>query len=183
MTKERKYILIGGMILLMAGAIYRFFPEVSVFDFNNAIKLKERRIIKYRKALEQKDKLEAKIKALTRAVAKAESGLLTGRTQAIAAVEIQNILNEIASVTGVEVKSMRVLRPPKPKPGDFLISVPIWVRTVGGINQIKKMLYKIENNRKILKITKFRIRVNNRKNHDEFQTEFTVTGFMKRKTG
>ncbi len=183
MTKERKYILIGGLILLLAGAIYRFFPEVPGFGFNDAIKLKERKIIKYQRALEQKNKLDAKIKALTKAVAKAESGLLTGGTQAISAVEIQNILNEIAGVTGVEIKSMRVLRSKKPKPEDFIVAIPIWVRAVASIGQIKSMLYKIENNRKILKITKFRIRVNNPKNHDEFQTEFTVTGFMKGKTG
>ncbi len=115
MNKERKYILIGGAILLLIGAIYRFFPEIEAFQpSGEEIVLKQKKLIKYRQTVEERSQTDAKLIALNRSLERSEAGLLNGETPALAAVDIQNILNQIASKSKVEVKAMRVLEPAEP---------------------------------------------------------------------
>jgi len=179
LTKERKYILIGGILLLLAGAAYRFFPAIeSVFAKSDEMVFKEMELEKYRAALRKKTVLQSERVAAERELARVEAGLLTPSTPALAAVDIQNMLNDIAEQKKIVIRSMRVLEP-KPVEAEQYLTIPLEVTATGSIRQLKEMLFRIENAPKLLKISTLRIRLPNYRRPEEIHTSFTVEGFMK----
>ncbi|MCP4351779.1 MAG: hypothetical protein GY795_40470 [Desulfobacterales bacterium] len=189
MTKERKYILIGGAILLFFAAIYRFGSDFEGFDsLEDDIALKEKKLAKYYQIVQEKSDLEAKHMRFNRALDRAEAGLLSGRTHALAAVDIQNILNDIAGRTGVEINSMRVLKKQKNKPEEeedsvenLYTSVHVQITVSSTIRQLKEVIYKIESSLKLLRVTGMRIRLTSVRQVEKIYSTLTVEGFMKRK--
>ncbi|MDM8522736.1 type II secretion system protein GspM [Desulfococcaceae bacterium HSG8] len=192
MTKERKYILIGGAILLLIGAIYRFGP--ADFDgfhpLGEEISLKERKLVKYRQMVQERNELDGKLIALNRSLERAETGLLTGETPSLAAVDIQNILNEIGSRSEVEITSMRVLAPKnhlardkgvtEESPAGQYTGIPVQISIVSTIRQLKELLYGIETSSKFLRVTEMKVRARDRQVKKIYST-FTVEGFMKKR--
>ena len=186
MTQERKYIIIGGLILLLIGAVYRFAPEqsFSVFQsFKDEISIQEKRLEKYRQILQDRNQIEARLLSLTRSLDHAESGLLTGETPPLAAVDIQNILNEIAGKSNIEVKTMRVLNPEEPvkeSPVKNYLGIPVEITLSANIRQLKEVLYKIETSPKILKISDMKIRLISNSDIKEVYATLIISGFMKK---
>ncbi len=186
MTQERKYIIICGLILLLIGAAYRFAPEqsFSVFQsFNDEIAIQEKRLEKYRQILQERNQIESRLLSLTRDLERAESGLLTGETPPLAAVDIQNILNEIAGKSNVEVKTMRVLNPEEPdkeSPVKNYLGIPVEITMSANVRQLKEVLYKIETSPKILKINDMKIRLMSSKEIKEVYATLIISGFMRK---
>ena len=179
-SKERKILLIAGAVLLLLGLVYRYFPAIdSMASLDDEILLKEQKLIKYRKMVRERNELEQKLINLNRTLERAEAGLLSGETSALAAVDIQNTLNAIAENIDVEVLTMRVLKPDE-KEENLYIAVPVQVTLRGKVRQLKEMLYQVEDNAKLLKISDLRIRVIRSKEEGEVQATLTVEGFMKR---
>jgi len=180
MNRERKYILIIGVIVLLAGAVYRFLPDNpgALFSGSREISLKEKKLARYRETVQEKEHLEAELRRLQTELNLFESKLLSGGTPALAAVEIQNIVNEIAARGETEIQSMQIL-PSRILKDSPYVPVPVQVTMSGSVRQLKDILYQIENSQKILKISSIRIRPQHRRQSDGVQSEFTVEGFMK----
>ncbi|HHC24597.1 MAG TPA: hypothetical protein ENK58_04170 [Desulfobacterales bacterium] len=186
MTKERKYILIIGAILLLLGAIYRFFPELQEFQpLGEEIALKQRKLVKYQQMVQEKSRLNARLLLLNRNLDRAESSLLNGETQALAAVDIQNILNDIAGRSEVEVTAMRVLKSRElgeDSPArDRYISIPVRITISATIRQLKEVLYRIENSLKFLRVSDMRIKTDRVREAKKVRSTLTVEGLMKKK--
>lgn len=180
MSKERRYIIIAGAILLLIGAVYRFYPDVrQFFSFQNEFALKRKNLIKYQQMVKEKNALEAALSAMEGQLQTAEAGLLSGETAAIAAVEIQNTLNEIAEENNVEIRSMQVMKPEGQKDEPY-VSVPVQISIQTNTRGLKNVLYGIEASPKTFHITNLRVRTSGRTESDRIEAAFTVTGYMKR---
>jgi len=180
--KQKKYLLIFVAVLLLFGVIYRFFPFFQgIKEAGAAIVLKERQLAKYRQMIQEGDNLQARINSLNRTLKQVESGLLTGDTPALAAVNVQNTLDEVASRSKVEIKSVRVLKPEKMDEEKYL-AVPVQFTISSTIRQLKEILYRIESSPKYLTVKKIRITVRqrrHRKSLGQIQSDLTVAGVMK----
>ena len=137
-----------------------------------------RQVAKYREAVLEKDLLQSTLMQMDKALNRAESGLLTGNTAAIAAVDIQNILNALAEQSGVRLKTIRVLTPTADKESIYM-PIPVQITFDASIRQAKEILYRIENANKLLRIPAVRIRLLSAKTPDAVQTTMTVEGLMK----
>ncbi len=180
LSKERKIILIAGALLLLIGVIYRNLPVFdNIASLDDEIILKEKKLIKYRRMVKERNELDQKLITLNRTLDKAQAGLLNGETPSLAAVDIQNRINKIAGNVEVEVLTMRVLKTDE-KEENLYMAVPVQVTFRSRMRQLKEMLYMIENNAKLLKISDFRIRLIHSKEEGEVQATLTVEGFMKR---
>lgn len=180
MNKERKYLLIGGAILLLIGAVYRFLPDLeTMFSSHNEIFIKEKKLVKYRNMVQEKKRLQTQLMAVNKELVRAETGLLTGGTPALAAVDIQNTLNEIADRSKTEIKTMRVLTVKIPEQGEY-VSIPVQITLDAGIRQLKEIIYRIENSSKLLVIKNARMYLSNINRLDSIQSTFTIEGFMRK---
>ncbi|MEZ4578084.1 MAG: hypothetical protein R2875_08745 [Desulfobacterales bacterium] len=112
MTRERKIILLAGAVLLVIGAMYRFWPAiVSTVSVVDEIAFKTDQVEKYQQIAARKDPVVKENAAVKKQFRLMENRLLTGSTPSLSAVEIQNTLNDIAEAVGVKFSTMRVMRP------------------------------------------------------------------------
>jgi len=185
--KKRKYFLMAMGFLLVVGAVYRIWPEMqNIRGTDNNIALKEKQLVKYQRMFQSSDDLEKEISFLKKTLERGESGLLTGKTPALAAADIQKIMREMAEKSQVEIKTVRVLKP-KDVGGSHYLSIPVQLSISGAIRQLKEFLYQIMASSKYLTVQKVRItvrRVRQRrgaaKQAESVSADITVNGFLKR---
>ncbi len=179
MPPKRKYFLILLVVVLSVAVLFQYAPEMeSAFTGGGGAASVEAQVAKFRRAVQRKERLQEQRAQLERILSRAESGLLSGDTQAIAAVDIQNILNALAEQSGVRLKTIRVLKPTEDDDGIYR-AIPVQITFDASIRQVKEILYRIESAGKLLRIPEVRIRRQNTKTMAEVRTTLTVEGFMK----
>lgn len=166
--------------MLLFGLAFRLFPFFEGIQGGETdIAAQKKRVAKYRQTVKGRGELEARLVSLNKSLEQVEAGLLTGKTAALAAVDIQNILNEIAFGSGVEIKSLQVLTSQK-QDSDQYISVPVQFTVSATIRQLKDILYKIEASPKFfLTVERIGISVAGAAGPGQMRVDITVSGIMK----
>ena len=180
--KRRRYLLIAGAVLLLFGFAFWLFPFFEGIQGGQTdIAAQKKRVAKYRQTVKGRGELEARLVSLNKSLEQVEAGLLTGKTAALAAVDIQNILNEIALGSGVEIKSVQVLTSQNQKQdAELYISVPVQFTVSATIRQLKDILYKIEASPKFfLTVERIGISVAGAGGPGQMRVDITVSGIMK----
>jgi hypothetical protein len=180
-NKERKYILIGGAVLLFFGLIYRFYPSIhGLVSISDEIAIKKNHIEKYINVVNQRDRIDKERLNLNRILNRVESGLFTGETPSLAAVELQNILNDIAHANNIKINTMQVLKETESGEHNY-INIPVRFSFNSNLLQLKEILYEIEASPKLLIITEMNVDLPRRKQEGEIRSTITVQGVMKHK--
>ena len=180
--KRRRYLLIAGAVLLLFGFAFWLFPFFEGIQGGQTdIAAQKKRVAKYRQTVKGRGELEARLVSLNKSLEQVEAGLLTVKTAALAAVDIQNILNEIALGSGVEIKSVQVLTSQNQKQdAELYISVPVQFTVSATIRQLKDILYKIEASPKFfLTVERIGISVAGAGGPGQMRVDITVSGIMK----
>ena len=171
--------------LLMAGGVYRIWPQIEdIFTVDNTIEIKKKRLIKYQKMVHGAGNLEKELKLLEAALKRGEAGLLTGKTPALAAADIQKVVHEIAKKSQVEIQSVRVLKP-KEVVGSPYLSIPVQVVIRGVMRQLTQFLYQIMQSPKYLTVQQVRINVTRSRRRGKatvselIKADITINGFLK----
>jgi len=175
------------VFLLMAGAVYRMWPQIEdVFASDGTIALKKKQLAKYRKMLQSTGDLEKQVTLIKKIVAQSESGLLTGKTPALAAADIQKVIREMAQKSQMEINSIRVLKP-KDVDESLYLSIPVEFVAKGVIRELKGFLYQIAASPKYLTVEKVKISVVLRRNGrtksqklEIITANITINGFLKK---
>lgn len=173
------------VLLLMAGGIYRMWPQIEdIFAVDDTIVLKKKRLIKYQKMLHSAGDQEKELSLLEAALKRGEAGLLTGKTPALAAADIQKVVHEIAKKSQVEIQSVRVLKP-KDVVGSHYLSIPVQVVIKGVMRQLTKFLHQILQSSKYLTVQEVRIIVTRKRLRGKasvselIKADITINGFLK----
>ena len=178
--KRRRYLLIAGAVLLLFGFAYWLLPYVEgIRGGETDIAAQKKRIAKYLQTVKGRGELDARVASLSKSLERAEAGLLTGKTAALAAVDIQNVLSEIAVGSGIELRSV-VVPKLQPKDTEQYVSVPVAFTVSASIRQLKDLLYKIEASPKFfLTVEKIGISVAGAGSPGQIRCDVTVSGIMK----
>ncbi len=180
--KRRRYLLIAGAVLLLCGFAFWMFPYIEgIRGGDTDMAAQKKRIAKYRQTVKGRGELEAMVVSLTKSLERAEAGLLTGKTAALAAVDIQNTLNEIVIGSGLDIKSVQVMKSQNQKQdADLYITIPVQFTVSATIRQLKDILYKIEASPKFfLTVEKIGISVSGAGGPGQMRCDITVSGIMK----
>ena len=130
---------------------------------------------KYMKILNQRDKVEKRLNRLIREKSEVGNKLLGGNTTSLAAAKLQKILEKISKASEVELKSVKVRDPEEIE--DF-ISIPIELRFYTDLKKTTKLLKEIEQNKKLMVISKLRISARRRREPKLLTVILLVKGFM-----
>ena len=180
LDKQKKALIIIGAVVLFIGVLYRFFPFFeNIESLDDEILQKEKNLIKYRQMVQERNDLEVKLDSLNRVIENAESGLLEGKTPALAAVDVQNILKELTDKSDMEVLTMRVMKP-ESKEEDIYMIIPVQITIRCSVRQLKEIIYQIESSSRLLRVNDCRVRVIRGKVEGQVQATLTVQGFMKK---
>lgn len=178
LSKERKILLAVGGVLLLFGLAYRMVPFSREFGDGNAeLMVKKEQIAKYLKRIQDKENLEKRQLVLTKAVEQLKQGLLKGQTPALAAVSLQNWLNETADRISVEIQSTRVLGA-APIENDAFMAVPLQLSMNLTVRQLKSLFYAIESSESFLHVTQLRLKRLGEGLPVMLQVGMTITGYM-----
>ncbi len=173
-------ILITGMVLLALVLAYRFLNvSLGTWSLSETIEIRERQLEKYKNRVSELENAKVQLDSLRRTVKRLEYGLLSGSTPALAAVEIQNILNRVTRNRGVEIRAVKVMQP-ETKEGRGYIAVPVQISVVGTTRQLKEVLYGIMKSRKIFLVKKLDLQVAGAAGSGAIRGNLVVSGFMKR---
>ena len=182
---KRKYILIVMVFLLVAGVVYRIWPQIANISAGESdVALKKKQLLKYRKMFQSAVVLEKELSLFKSTLKKGEAGLFTGKTPALAAADIQKVVHEIAKKSQMEIVSVSVLKP-KEVGGSHYLSIPVEVVIKSSMRQLKEFLYQIMSASKYLTVQKVRITVSTgrrrRKTNDlqRIGVKITISGFLK----
>lgn len=182
---KRKIILIVMAFLLVAGVVYRIWPQIAnISAGENDVALKKNQLIKYRKMFQSAVDLENQLSLLGTTLKKGEAGLLTGKTPALAAADIQKVVHQIAQTSRVEIQSVQVLKPKEVGESHYL-GIPVQVVIKGAMRQLKEFLYQIMASPKYLTVQEVRITVNRRRSRGKTKisqligARITINGFLK----
>jgi len=179
LTKEQKYIVIIGAVLLFIGVIIRFYPESTDTAFTpDEIEIKKEHIEKYSKIVAKKAQIEKKRAIAKRMLNRTEARLLTGNTPPLAAVEIQNILKEITALSNVEIKTMRVMGEKISEDTDY-VRIPVRFSIQCNILQLKEILYGIESSQKLLMVTALKVDSASAGQQGRLQSTIITEGVMR----
>ncbi len=179
MTKERRYILIGGCLLVLFGLIYRFYPfGIDFLESDSGFELKLKKIQKYSAAVKQKPYIEKYLMKLNKVSAASLNVLLKGTTPALGAVDIQNTLNQIAQKVGVNITRIDI-RKAKKLDADEIISIPVRFTITSTTRQLRDMIFFIESSPKLIRIIDIQSKVGQKKYPEYIRSTITVEGFIR----
>ncbi len=185
MTKERKIILVIGFAALLAGVAYRFGPRIVDAAFSDASEnLREKRALlqRYRLIAERKAPLEARITAMEKEIAAVESGLFSGETKALATVQMQNQISEMAAESGAEIRTVREITTSRRAVGSYE-PLQLEVKAQFTIDQLTDFLYRVESSSKRLRIPHLSLRADRRGRKEGVHVLIRPEGYRKRKAG
>lgn len=182
-TRERKIILIAGAVLLLLAAIYRFYPQIQpVFSGSDDIQLKQGIIGRYQNVVGRKEQVDADHARMRRILSRVEAGLLSGATESLAAVEIQNVINTIAAANKIKIDTMQVMRTRDAEDAGYAM-IPVRFAFGSDIPQLKDMLYGIESHDKLLIVSDVNLALSVAARNGAIRSTITVEGVMKKKGG
>lgn len=179
--QRKKYILAIGSVLLILAIFYRIYPIVeNVYPTDEKIALLKTQFDGCKQKLQKSKQLKSRIKQSTRMINELEPRLFRGETPALAAVEIQAILDQIVSENNVEISSVQVLEGKKAQNGLPYGHVTVRLTFILTVSKLKRILYAIESSSKFLKVTETTIRSSSRKQGDNrlLDVTMTVAGLM-----
>lgn len=176
--REKKALIIGGIAIFI---ILSYLLVEGFIGYRNDLLLKkdaERLKLSHLigkiayKGETEKRAIEAKTE-----LGDAEKGLIIGDKPAVGAAELQKILKDMASSTGIEIKSERIINPVEM---DAYSIISVEITFISTIAKLKDLLYSIEASPFILAIPDMKIRVMNIRNPTDIQVNLTVKGLIKR---
>lgn len=184
LSKERKIILLVGAVLLLAGALYRFWPQVDwLGDQQTQRALKEQKLARLKQAVANGPEIDRHLAMLKRTLKRADRYLLTGSTTALAGVLVQRELSKIADELKVELKQVQVLESGSAEKEAYT-PIRVQVRSVSTLRQLQSLIYKIETSSKLFRVKELKIdRVSaRRKSKNNVQGFFIIEGLMQSPT-
>lgn len=179
--KNKKSTLILGLMAVLL----LFVLGISwVVSYNNKltekVKNSRQKIKKFVEEVEKKDYVQTRLEYLQNTRAAFDERLLAGDTPAVAAAELQNVLNDMASELELMISSERIINP---KERGIFQEIPVQIVTQCTITKLKELLYQIETYPKFLSITNLDIQVVRNRDPKDVRATIDVSGFILNKPG
>jgi Tfp pilus assembly protein PilO len=156
-TRERMLIAAAGLTaVLFIGTKWLVFPFLdSVSDLPATVNSQTKRMVNYRRVLLGTDSVRAALEAAQKQTAVMESGLLSGRTSALANAELQGLVKEMALGKGLTLR--RSDSAPSKAVSLEYEKVSIRVEFQGNIDQLVGLLAAMETSPRILFLEEIRV--------------------------
>jgi len=175
--RDKKFLTVGALALLLFLVInYIIIPFIdSEREIREGTEQKEVTLEKFERIVAERAEVERQLAQVKRKQTQLNSKLLTGSTPSLAAADMQKMLEKIASVHDLEMKSVKVQD--GEKQGD-LLTIPLEIRLQTDLERTRKFLADIEKNQKYLTVPSLKISVQNQRDPKEIIVTMVVTGFF-----
>ncbi len=176
--KEKIYLAVGGAALILAAVyLYVFTPIYDGYLETKAeIPLKTELLTRYQVLWKKRAAVEEKLKKAQKKYQDLEKIFLQGKTQSLAAAELQKIVEQLARQSSLEVSSSKVM-------GSKTISafekISLQLGAKCSLKDLKKFLFLVGSGKKYLNIDEIDVRAINTKGLEKLEARIQVSGYMK----
>ena len=176
--RERTIVLLGLFaVLATSGYVLGVEPALARQRETEAmIPAREATLESRRRLVAHRERLTAEGDALGQQIDQASIGLLPGPTPPLAASALQKLMKDIATGSGVELRSERVLAP-QDLSGVF--EIPIELTVAGNIRQVVTLLARLERAPGALSVKDLKIRVAAPGQPRELLATVVVAGYLR----
>jgi|GEM_PF-1408087 len=169
-------LVIGSLVGFLLFAVGIIYPIVRHnFKLKQEVEDKRRRIENFSAIAKKKGIVQARLDYLKDKRQAFDQRLLSGDTPAVAAAELQTILNDMAAEHELTISSQRIINP---KERGILLEVPVQITTQCTITKLKEFLFEIESYPKFLSISNLNIRVYRIRDPKDVEARIDVSGFI-----
>jgi len=173
-SRLRNILVVGASVLVLAW----IFTSGSGDDkaIEDELYSSYRRLAKYRSIAEDTMGMEAGADELEGEVERYEKRLLRGESPALGSAELQRVVSDIASGSGLRLQAVKPL--PMIENGDYL-EVPLQFDLKGGIGAFRRFVDFLEKEKRGLRVSKLTISVANVREPGDLNIKMAVHGLMK----
>ena len=179
--KRKRFIIIlgvsAGLSLFTLGVVWVLSYNIKI---EKLISQEKKKIAKNSAIVAQKEGKQAFLEYLQKQRADFDRKLLSGDTPAVAAAELQTILNDMASEFDLMIASQRIITP---KERGIFLEVPVQITTQCTITKLKELLYQIETYSKFLSISSLDVRVVRARDPKDVKATIDISGFILNRNG
>jgi len=150
-ARDKKALMAGAVVTAIVAVFYVVTSLVpSREDLAREVETQKRYLLKQREMIGQKDMYEARLAQYTQRLEKDMTRLLTGTTPAIAGAELQSLVNDLATQSGVEIS--RKTPRPEQKAQENLVKISVNIDTNCTPDQLVQFLAAVANYGKFLAV-------------------------------
>ena len=176
-ARDRKFLIAGGIVVALVAGFYLWtMPLQSPGELAKEVEFKKRMLIRQREMIGQENNYKARLDQLRKRLDQDSGRLLTGRSPSLAGAELQNILSDLASQTGVEIT--RKTAQNEQKVQNDLIKVSANIDTNCTPDQLVQFLAAVENYPKFLTVDALNIISLRLQKKFEIRPNITVAGYI-----
>jgi Tfp pilus assembly protein PilO len=141
--RDKKALIVCGV------AVISFVTYVGVFSplmaykkkMRNEIEAKTLMLAKYRKFVKRKKTFETRLKEVESEYKEIQKQLLVGKTLSVAASDLQKMVEKLASSSGIEIKTQKMVPPEK---NEYYTKVFVEIKTESSITELVNFMGKVE---------------------------------------
>jgi len=156
-TREKKLLVAGGiaavLYLFCNSLIFPYWDKLS--EAAGSIDIQTKRLLNYQKILLGQDTVKAALNEAQRQVSTAEKGLLTSKTDSLAAAEFQGLVKQLSSAQALNVVRTEAL-PVKPVSPEYG-KVAVRMEVSGSISSLVDFLASLDAGERIICVEEMRI--------------------------
>lgn len=176
--REKKVLILGGIALFLILS-YLFYDWFTGYRNNLQVERDSKKIQLSHLIgkITEKGEIEKRAAEAKTELREVEKRLIPGDKPAVGAAELQKILKDMASLSGIEIRSEKIINPVDL---NVYTAVSVEVIFVSTVAKLRDLLYSIETSPFLLVIPDMKIRVTNVRNPTDIQVNLTVRGLIKR---
>ena len=176
-ARDRKVLIAGGIVVVLVAVFYLWStPLQSTAELGQQVEFKRRMLARQREMLGQENNYKARLDQYHKRLDQDMTRLLTGSTPSLAGAELQNILSDLASQSGVEIT--RKTAQNEQKVQGNLIKVSANIETNCTPDQLVQFLAAVENYPKFLRVDALNIISLRLQKKFEIRPNITVAGYI-----
>lgn len=167
--KSKRGVIFGGILILLIILYIMILEPLMKYErrMREDIALKEALLNRHKTILEGRADVEARSRRARKLIEKAKNRIFFAKTQALAAAQLQSVIQNIAKKYDVTIKSMNIKKVEKPVPLGFKTgtegytgynTISLQFVTYSSIRGLVDFLYELETEPRFINITSFTIK-------------------------
>lgn len=164
--RSRKILIFGGILILLIILYIMILEPLMKYErrMREDIALKEALLNRHKTILEGRADVEARSRRARKLIEKAKNRIFFAKTQALAAAQLQSVIQNIAKKYDVTIKSMNIKKVEKPVPLGFKTgtegynTISLQFVTYSSMRGLVDFLYELETEPRFINITSFTIK-------------------------
>lgn len=174
--RERKFIVVGGIVAAIALLVYVVLLLLPDFESRTSVEQKKKKLLQYKEMLGSEELYATRIEQYLKRLQEDSQRLLPGETPNVAGAGLTNVLVQLAAQNGVTIS--RREQQGEQKLQDNLIRIPVRMDMTCNMDQLVQFLTAVENYDKLLTVDELSVASFQIQKRWDTRPNVTISGYI-----